>query len=158
MRIRYLHEGADSPDERELLPHKVWSRWGHWCLTARDVRETEIKQFRIDRMVEAEIGDTVFSPPAEVELPEWFDLAHHERTVRVRMRADALESLPSPHTLGDQTDLGDGRVELDITVVGDHRLDHLLVCLDATDEVVAPPEYAERRQARAAELLQAYGR
>jgi hypothetical protein len=42
-------------------------------------------------------------------------------------------------------------------VLGDHRLDHLLVCLEPDDEVVAPAEYAERRRARAAELLAAYG-
>jgi len=157
LRVRYLREGADEPVLRDLLPHKVWSRWGHWYLTARDVREAEIKQFRVDRMVDASVGDTEFTPPAEVELPEWFDLAHHERTVRVRMRADALESLPAPHRLGEPTDLGDGRVELDVTVTGDHRLDHLLMCLEPSDEVLAPAEYATRRRERAAELLQAYG-
>jgi len=156
LRIRYLHDGADAPEARELLPHKVWSRWGHWYLTARDVREDDVKQFRVDRMVEADVGDTEFSPPAEVELPEWFDLAHHERTVRVRMRADSLESLPAPHRLGEQTELGDGRVELDITVVGDHRLEHLLLCFAPDDEIVAPAEYAERRRKRAAALLRSY--
>lgn len=158
VQVRYLAEGAESPVARELLPHKLWSRWGHWYLTARDPRETEIKQFRVDRMVEAAVGATAFTPPAEVELPEWFDLDEHQRTVRVRMRADELESLPAPHRLGDLTDLGDGRVELDITVLGDHRLDHLLVCLSPEDEVVAPAEYDTRRRARAAELLTAYGR
>jgi hypothetical protein len=78
-------------------------------------------------------------------------------TLRVRMRADALESLPAPHGLGDPTDLGAGQIEVDVTVIGDHRLDHPLVCLAPEDEVLSPPEYAERRRARAAELLQAYG-
>jgi len=156
LRVRYLREGADAPSERELLPHKVWSRWGHWYLTARDVYETEVKQFRVDRMLDAVVGETPFDPPAEVELPEWFDLAAHERTVRVRLRADALESLPAPHRLGDATELGNGRVELDVTVLGDHRLDHLLLCLAPSDEVVAPAEYAERRRDAARTLLEEY--
>jgi len=154
--VRYLREGASSPTMRELLPYKVWSRWGNWYLTARDATEDEAKQFRVDRMIDASVGSTPFDPPAEVELPEWFDLAEHERTVRVRIRANALESLPSPHRLGDATDLGDGRVELDVTVLGDHRLDHLLVCLEPEDEVVAPAEYVERRRAYAKRLLAAY--
>ena len=156
LRVRYLRESADTPVDYELLPHKVWSRWGHWYLTARVVGDDEVRQFRVDRMHDATVGDTPFTPPLEVELPEWFDLAAHERTVRVRMRADALESLLAPHRLGDATDLGDGRVELDITVIGDHRLDHLLVCLEPEDEVVAPAEYEKRRRARARELLGVY--
>jgi predicted DNA-binding transcriptional regulator YafY len=91
-----------------------------------------------------------------VEIPEWFDLSANARTVRVRMRADALESLPAPHQLGDAADCGDDRVELDVTVNGDRRFEHLLVCLPADAEVLAPPEAAERRRAHAHRLLQSY--
>jgi predicted DNA-binding transcriptional regulator YafY len=157
LRVRYLREGADTPTERELLPYKVWSRWGNWYLTARDINEADAKQFRVDRMLDPAVGPTPFDPPTDVELPDWFDLAEHERTVRLRMRADRLEGLPAPHRLGEPTDVGGGRVELDVTVSGDHRLDHLLLCLEPDDEVVAPLEYAQRRRARAQELLEVYG-
>jgi len=152
--VRYLSDGADAPTERELLPYRLWSRWGHWYLTARDVTQQETHQFRVDRVLSVAIGTTPFDPPDNVELPEWFDLSAHARTVRVRMRADSIESLPAPHRLGHSTDLGDGRVEIDVTVTGDRRLDHLLVCLPPDTEIIEPPEYAERRRADAALLLE----
>jgi len=152
--VRYLSDGADTPTERELLPYRLWSRWGHWYLTARDVTHDEAHQFRVDRVLSAAVGATPFDPPDDVELPEWFDLSAQARTVRVRMRADSIESLPAPHRLGPSTGLGGGRVELDVTVTGDRRLDHLLVCLAPDAEIVEPVTYAERRRRYAARLLE----
>jgi predicted DNA-binding transcriptional regulator YafY len=154
--VRYLRDGADAPTDRELLPHRLWSRWGHWYLTARDIDHDEAHQFRVDRMLHARVGSIPFDPPDDVELPEWFDLSARARTLRVRMRADALESLPAPHRLGPTTDLGDGRVELDVTVSGDRRLDHLLVCLDADAEIVGSDDLVRRRRDHAAHLLSLY--
>jgi predicted DNA-binding transcriptional regulator YafY len=152
--VRYLSDGADAPTERELLPHRLWSRWGHWYLTARDVTQQEAHQFRVDRVLSAAVGAMGFDPPDDVELPEWFDLSAHARTVRVRMRADSIESLPAPHRLGHSIDLGGGRVELDVTVTGDRRLDHLLMCLPANTEIIEPAEYRARRRRYAARLLE----
>jgi hypothetical protein len=47
-------------------------------------------------------------------------------------------------------------VELDVSVTGDRRLDHLLLCLPASSEIVTPVEYGERRRALAARLLELY--
>lgn len=154
--VEYRSERDDAARRRELLPHRLWSKWGHWYLTARDVDDTETKQFRVDRMLSARVGSTPFDPPADVEIPDWFDLADAERTVRVRIREDSLESLPSPHRLGDATGVGDGVVELDVTVMSDRRLEHLLVSLPADAEVVAPPEYAALRRDHARRLLAMY--
>lgn len=154
--VEYRSERDDAARRRELLPHRVWSKWGHWYLTARDVDDTEVKQFRLDRMLSARVGPSDFDPPDDVEIPDWFDLSAAERTVRVRMRESSLESLPSPHRLGDQTTAGDGVVELDVTVMGDRRLEHLLVSLPAEAEVVAPTEYADLRREHARRLLASY--
>lgn len=156
LEVRYRGEGRDESTERELLPYRLWSKWNHWYLTARDAAEQVAKHFRVDRMLEARVGTRAFDPPTEFTVPEWFDLAEHDRTVRVRMRAAALESLPAPYRLGPTADLGDGRVELDITVVGDRRVEQLLVCLEPDDEVVAPQEYANLRREHAARLLAIY--
>jgi len=45
-------------------------------------------------------------------------------------------------------------VELDVTVTGDRRLDHLLVCLPADTEIIEPAEYRARRRRYAARLLE----
>ena len=154
--VRYLRDGADEPTKRELLPYRLWSRWGHWYLTARDVTHDQAHQFRVDRMLAARVGSISFAPPDDVELPEWFDLSEHARTLRVRMRAEAIESLPAPHRLGPPTDLGDGRVELDVSVSGDRRLEHLLVCLPGDAKILGPADVGDHRRAYAAELLRCY--
>ncbi len=156
LHVRYLSADRDGPTDRDLLPHRAWSKWGHWYLTARDATESQPKHFRVDRMLDVRVEVDPFDPPDDVSVPEWFDLSEHDRTVRVQMRAAALESLPAPHRLGAATDLGDGRVELDVTVVGDRRLEQLLLCLEPDDEVVAPEEYADLRRIHAARLLAQY--
>jgi hypothetical protein len=70
------------------------------------------------------------------------------------MPANGIESLPAPHRLGPSTEHGGGRVELDVSVAGDRRLDHLLVCLPVDTEIVEPAEYAERRRRHATHLLE----
>ncbi len=153
--VEYLAQRDDVARRRELLPHRLWSKWGHWYLTARDVEDSATKQFRLDRMLSARVGSTAFEPPDDVEIPEWFDLSASDRTVRVRMPSSSLESLPSPHRLGEPTDLGEGRVELDVTVIGDRRLEHLLVCLPADAEVL-DPDLAALRRDHAQRLLARY--
>ena len=154
--LRYLSDGADAPRDREIMPWRVFSKWGRWYVHGLATDGDEPPYSRVDRMLDAALGDVRFDPPEHDEIPDWFDLSRGARTVRVRMRADALESLPAPHQLGDETDCGDGTVELDITVHGDRRLDHLLVCLPADAVVLAPPDAADRRRAHAAALLAAY--
>ena len=61
-----------------------------------------------------------------------------------------------PHTVAHEVELPDGRVELDVTVAGDRRLDYLLVTLDPDVEIVSPPEARDRRRAVARELLAQY--
>lgn len=157
--LRYLSDGADEPRDREIMPWRVFSKWGHWYVHGLATDGTEPHYYRVDRMLDAALGDARFDPPDHDEIPEWFDLSEHAHTIRVRMRADALESLPAPHELGDETPVAgaDGVVELDITVHGDRRLDHLLACLPADAAVLAPTDAAARRRSHAARLLAAYG-
>lgn len=156
LRIRYLPDGADEARENEIFPWHVFAKWGHWYAQGPSLEEADPHYYRVDRMLDASIGDVDFDPPADNEIPDWFDLSDHARTVRVRLRGATLESLPAPHQLGDPTDCGDGVVELDVTVNGDRRLEHLLVSLPADAVVVAPPEYAELRRSHAARLAVAY--
>ena len=100
LRCRYLSDGAPEARARELLPYRLFSNWGHWYVHARPVDELFPKYFRVDRMSDAELGDVEFDPPDVDEIPVWFDLDAYDRTVRVRVRADALESLPAPTPVG----------------------------------------------------------
>ena len=167
LRIRYLSDGADTARDREILPWRVFAQWERWYVRARDVNETAAKFFRVDRMLAAELGDTHFDPPEDLEdIPEWFDLTAQVRTVRVRVAADALERLPAPHRIepigtsasasASASAPAPGIVDVEVTVYGDRQLDHILLSLPAEAEVLDPEGMAERRRALAARLLAAY--
>lgn len=153
VRFRYLKDGASKPADREVFPDRVFAKWGHWYVTGREVDGGDPKHFRIDRMVSAEIGDLQFDPPPHVDVPDWFDLHQLERTVRVRLRRSSLASLRQPLRVKEIQDLGDGRVEVELTVTGDRRLEHLLVCLDPDTEIVAPSEMRDLQRQTARRLL-----
>jgi predicted DNA-binding transcriptional regulator YafY len=165
LRFRYLSYGGEQATDREVLPYRVYSRWGHWYLQGREVDAgdgADPKQFRIDRMVTAEVGDLGFDPPLDTEIPEWFDLEEHERTVRLRLSRAQLEGLPRPHRVArvepcdDGADGGaDDRVEADVVVIGDRALEYVLVCLDP-DVAVVTPECRDLQRAHAARLLGAF--
>lgn len=156
LRFRYQRDHDTAFTEREVLPHRVYAKWGHWYVHGRELDETEAKQFRVDRMVDAELGDVMFDPPPDTGIPEWFDLHEHDRTVTLRCTRSQLDALPRPLTVGTATTLPDGRLEVDVTVAGERRLDYVLVCLAPDAEVVAPDDARARRRAHAARLLEAY--
>jgi predicted DNA-binding transcriptional regulator YafY len=154
LRFRYVAHGGEQATDREVLPYRVYSRWGHWYLQGREADagdDEEAKQFRIDRMVTAEVGDRDFDPPLDTAIPEWFDLEEHERTVTLRLTHAQLDGLPRPHRV-TRVDDHDARVEADVVVIGDRALEYLLVCLDPDVEVVTP-DCRDLQRAHAARLL-----
>ena len=156
LRFRYVRDHDDAVSDREVLPHRVFCRWGHWYVQGREVDGTEIKRFRIDRMQDAAVGSIDFEPPPDSEIPDWFDLSRHERAVRLVLAPAQASALARPHTIAQEVERADGRVELDVTVAGDRRLDYLLVTLDPDVEIVSPPEARDRQRAVARELLANY--
>ena len=163
LRFRYVAHGGEEATDREVLPYRVYSRWGHWYLQGREVASddgAEPKQFRIDRMVSAEVGDVRFDPPLDTEIPEWFDLREHERTVTLRLTRAQLDALPRPHRVERAVDIdtgddaGSGRVEADVVVIGARALEYLLVCLDPDVDVVTT-ECRDLQRAHATRLLAA---
>ncbi len=156
LRFDYLSDNASVVTAREALPYRVYCKWGHWYFQGREVDDTEPKQFRVDRMVRAELGDLPFDPPPDVEIPEWFDLHEHERTVRLRIRPEQLDGLPRPHRATVVDELADGRIDADVVVTGKRRLEYLLLCLDPDVEIVDPADCAALQRSAAQRLLAAY--
>jgi predicted DNA-binding transcriptional regulator YafY len=157
LQIRYIKDGATDATDREIEPWGVFSNWGNWYVHGADRGNDAGKWFRVDRMVTAVLGEHHFEiPEGETEIPEIFDLDEYARVVRVRIDPAALDGLPTPNRLGPQTETADGRVEVDITVYGDRRLENLLVGLPAGTEVLEPAEYASLRRETAAALLARY--
>jgi predicted DNA-binding transcriptional regulator YafY len=157
LRCRYVNDRGDARD-REIEPWFVFSNWGRWYVHGRDVAEDAAKWFRIDRMSSATLGVGTFEPLETVAVPELFNLSGEERAVRIRIDQTDLDGLPTPRNVENLDVLEAGRVEVDVTVYGQQRLEHLLVVLPPDAQIVASPEYEALRRARAGELLAIYER
>ena len=153
---RYLAEGSTEATEREIVPWRVYANWGRWYVKGTAVEHGEERTYRIDRMLDARMGDVEHERPEHVAIPAWFEMDHNTRSVRVRMPASTEPSLATPIRFTDRVALADGWEEVTITVHGDTRLDHLLVSLPPDAEVLNAPELAERRRAHARHLLADY--
>jgi predicted DNA-binding transcriptional regulator YafY len=154
LRFRYVKWKDTVATEREVLPYAVFGKWGHWFVQGPEVGSDVRKEWRIDRMDSAVVGTTAFEMPDDVIVPDWLDLSEIEHTVTVRVPEALLATLPQPHSVGAVTVDGEF-VVAEITVAGDHQLDHLLVALGPEGSVVAPVELAVRRRAVARRLLEA---
>jgi hypothetical protein len=153
LRFRYSRAGHDDARDREMLPWRVFSRWGNWYCWGPDAGDTEPKPFRVDRMITAELGAIDVDPPPELDPPDWFDLDHLQHTFTVLAPDGVLSSLPQPCDVDARTREPDGRTCATVTVMGDRHLDHVLVALGPEGDVVDAPELAERRREWAAALL-----
>ncbi|MCZ7534998.1 MAG: WYL domain-containing protein [Acidimicrobiia bacterium] len=156
LRFRYVKDGHTEASDREIEPHIVFSKWGHWYVGGRPVGAETTPSFRIDRIISAEVSDEEFEPVDTPTIPEWFDLSAAEHSVRLRLPRGELTSLPRPHRLGEISELPDGLVEVEVVITGDRRLDHLLVILGPECEVLGPPKAIDRRRAYTEELLALY--
>jgi len=175
LRCRYLGHEDDTARDRELLGHLVFHRWGRWYLAATDAADATgpadpgpggppdgegdagpatpaVKYFRFERMSQVRLGDLRYTPRDDVRPPEWFRIDRPTTRLRVRTVPTVIEYLTVPHVCSTLRDLGDGRVEAELVVVGDRMLDQMLVALGPTTEIVEPAELRERRRTWAAEL------
>jgi predicted DNA-binding transcriptional regulator YafY len=156
LRFRYVRDRDGVASDREAVPYRVYCKWSHWYFQGRELDDSEPKVFRIDRMHDAHLGVVEFDPPPDAEIPDWFDLTHHELQVSLRMRPEQIDALPRASRIAERRELDDGLVEVDVVVTGERRLDHLLVTLDPDVEVVGPEETRKRQREHAEALLAAY--
>jgi predicted DNA-binding transcriptional regulator YafY len=154
--FRYVRDNDDHATSREVLPYRVYGKWSRWYVQGRELDEATPKTFRVDRMYEARLGDFEFDPPPDTQIPEWFDLSEHERRLTLRLRREQLDALPRPARVVAQQDIADGRVDAEVVVMGERRLDHLLVTLDPDVEILAPLDARTRQREQAAALLHTY--
>jgi hypothetical protein len=155
MRFRYAKAGADAVTERVIEPYKVFQS-GWWYVAGKDLGDGEVKYFRVDRMLTAEMTKLPrFTPPADVEVFDRVQVDHLLRRVTVRVPARLRNLLTDDYAVDELVPLGDGRLEARIGVLGQEQLDYLLVRLGAEAEWIEP-ELAERRAAVARRVLAAY--
>ncbi len=140
----YLKPGAMEPTDREIEPYKVFRKFGSWYVYGRD-RDDRLKYFRIDLMAEAAMTRTRFTPPAdEIEVPAEFSYAEHLTRVSVRVSDRFRNLLEDDYTVYGVEPAGEGWLSVQLGVMGDERLDYLLVRLGAEAEWDDPALQARR--------------
>jgi len=74
MVIRLVHQRFDSdePSERLTEPYALKESKGRWYLVARDRKDTKIKTFGLDRIVNFEATPSRFDHPAGLDINEMF--------------------------------------------------------------------------------------
>lgn len=163
----YFGELRAQRSHYEIEPGYVGSNWGHWYLIGHPVGCSEVRTFRIDRMISARVTDCGCAPDRALVLPDGFDLAEYRRTVRARLPRRALDRIPTPAHVefvddasgegaARRDERGDDIVLVDITVIGDHRLTDLLVMLGTEARLVDDPAAEQRRRDQAAKILTRY--
>ena len=153
--IRYMKDDF-SVSDRTVEIRQTYSIGGYWYAKLLDCGDGKEKSFRIDRILEISDGGYFFPTPPTGEIPDSFDLSELANRVTIRTDDEALDALPNGVEIDKQTTLGDGRVEVELIVYGESRLDHLLLAIGPSAEVVGPPEMIKRRAAHAASLLSTY--
>lgn len=148
-------DGSDARD-REIEVHRVFQRWGRWYLVGRDVGTQELKHFRVDRIVRAELGDRRVEPIEDVDAPEWFDLDERQMAVRVEVSAVDLALLRAVFRVDAVEEAGPERHRVELAVFPGAQLDYLLLRLHPDAVVLAPPELAARRRDAARHVLACY--
>ena len=153
--IRYMKDDF-SVSERTVEIRQTYSIGGYWYALLRDCGDDQKKSFRIDRILEISDGGYYFATAPSVEIPDSFDLSELANRVTIRTDDEALDALPNGVEIDKQTPLGDGRVEVELIVYGESRLDHLLVAIGPDAQVISPPEMIQRRAEHAQALLAPY--
>lgn len=132
LRISYYSYGRDEPSEREVDPHRLISREGHWYLLGHCHRAEGERLFRVDRISDAEVLDQ------DIEVPAGDDdvsavPSESQRSVEIvtdlrgRWVADT-------YPYDELEDLGDGRIRIVLPVTATPWLERLLLRLDPTTE------------------------
>jgi predicted DNA-binding transcriptional regulator YafY len=156
VRFRYLKPGAVEATEREVEPYKVFRKSGSWYLVCKDLRDEKIKFFRIDLMADAEMTHTEFHPPGDdVELPEELSFAHLLQHVTVEVPDRLRNLLEDDYAIDEITPAAGDRIRVRLGVLGDDRLDYLLLRLGA-DAEWDDPNLGARRADLAQRILAEY--
>jgi predicted DNA-binding transcriptional regulator YafY len=100
LRVRY--QRADRAVERDLAPLGLVVKAGVWYLVATAIPGTEIRTYRVGRLVEVTVTADRFDRPADFDLVTWwagaaarFERSLLRETVRARLSPRALKALPS---------------------------------------------------------------
>jgi proteasome accessory factor C len=160
MHLRYHTVGRDEVTERDVDPMRVVSVEGRWYLEAWCRRVDDVRLFRLDRVMSAELLDVAAEVPASA-VPR--DLSEGLFRPRPDDLEAVLELAPSAVWVSDYypceqvVERPDGGQLVTLRARDLAWLRHLALRLGDAVRIVSPPELATDVHALAAEAYRAYG-
>ncbi len=156
--IHYYKENEDEFTKREIEPYRLQNGPEGWYVAAYDLRRSDIRHFRLDRIKEVEILERDFEPRPEIEelaaMEGW--LADGEvpaaQIARVWVSPERARWLAEERTVVEE--LSDGAVIVEVPFAGTEWLFREILG-GAGELVVLEPE--EARRAIASELAEDAG-
>lgn len=79
VRFHYRSMGSDTTSLRQIEPYGLFFLSSHWYLAGRDAEKSELRNFRLSRISDAEINPAR-SQTADYAIPPGFDLRDHARS------------------------------------------------------------------------------
>jgi proteasome accessory factor C len=158
LRLEYYKESADEFSERVVEPYALINGREGWYVAAFDPARDAVRHFRLDRVKEAEVTETPFTPRAEVDpaadVEGWPRTGEVEssRTARVWVSPERARWAREERRVAEE--LADGSVVVELSFAG---ADFLVreVLKEAGDAAVLEPADAREAVRAAAERLRA---
>lgn len=156
LRIRYYAASSAETTEREIDPEEIFFDIGHWYVAAWDHRSNAERLFRADRVRAVERTGKRFEPRG---------LAGAGRPLYTPGRDDVAVTLrlgPQARWVAEyyetvrQTELQDGRLEVELPAGRLEWLERLLLRLGSEAEIVAPEGLKDRVHELAGRTLDRY--
>ena len=90
VRMRYRGRSQQEPEQRDVDPYKLVSRWGwQYCIGYCHLRQNP-RTFRLDRIIELEVLEQTFAEPVDFDLQDYLKTnPFFQPTVRARLRFGA---------------------------------------------------------------------
>ncbi len=144
----YLSANRGATERRRVQPQELFSFRGQWYLSAHDTARGSARLFRFDRLSNAVLTKTRFTPAEQATEARLPSSSQAETLVRVRFEPNAAPYIIE--NFGDEARaVGEGRVE--VKVPGDSERWLLQWVLSfGGDAVVIEPEWARAAVAKAA--------
>lgn len=158
--LRYHSFGRDAVTERDVDPMRVVNVEGRWYLEGWCRRVEDVRLFRLDRVLAAEVLDVAAEVPAAAERRDLADGLFRPSAddPLVELEVDAAARwVADYYPCETVTELSEGGLRLGLRVRDDGWLRRLALRLGPHGRIVTPVELADAVRHSAAEALAAYG-
>lgn len=142
--MKYQSSQIPHPTQRGLDPYALVHRWGWWYAVGFCHVHREVRTFRVDRVSEVALSETIFSQPADFNLQTYLKKelqAQPQVFARLRFEPDYANILAGNHSYWETVETkSDGSVEVTFFSPSLEWAASTTLAYGPAVEVLAPPE------------------